>query len=55
MDQPTYDDLSAGSTTGKHSQFPIANEQKRAYSSSDSLIDEDPLLIDHAVTTRHDI
>lgn len=45
-DQPTFDDPILEPATGKLDQFPVAHENSRAHSPSDSLADEDPLLLD---------
>lgn len=45
-DQPTFDDPVLGPATGKLDQFPIADENSRAYRPCDSIADEDPLLLD---------
>ena len=45
-DKPTYYDSQTGPAQGKHDQFPLGDENTRAFSPEDSLEEEDRLLID---------
>ena len=53
-ERPTFEDPVPGESGGKHDQFPIADETKRAMSPGDDYSLEEPLLIDPSIEDPSD-